>query len=101
MVGFHSEEKRAFLAPRPPGVTRCPGKTSSPATLDLYLGETRLVSGGLNLLQRHQNHSKMANSMGNKHSRHSKANKVNKAWNKFGWTEGRNSTETIPSGMPF
>ena len=39
--------------------------------------------------------------MANMASKVSKANKASKAWNKYGWMEDHNSTETIPSGTPF
>ena len=79
MVGFRSVERRAFPEQRPPGVTLCPGKTSSPATLALYLGVTRLASVDLNRLQLPPN-LRTANS--NKANMANKASKASKAWNK-------------------
>ena len=121
MVEFRSEERRAFLERRPPGATLCPGKTSLPATPALYLGVTRLASVDLNRLQlppnlrtantskansnkanlANSNKANLANSNKANLANSNKANLANKAWNKYGWMEEHNSTETIPSGTPF
>ena len=82
MVGFRSEERQAFPEQPPPGVTLSQGKTSSPATLALYLGGTRLASVGLNHLQLPPNLRTANSNKASKASKANKANRVSKAWNK-------------------
>ena len=103
-AGFRSVERRAFQEPRPPGVTLCQGKTSSRATLALYLGETRLALVDPNRLLLLPNLRTANSNKVNKANMASKVNKaslVSRAWNRYGWMEDHNSTETIPSGTPF